>query len=187
MSDERGRQRLQTIEQIERISNIIRSLLNMARSDHRERQPVDVCAVLERSLSFLTEKFRLRQIRVKRDLVDAASVFGDEEKLQQLFLNLLLNAVDAMPEGGNLEIRAQRLSGDKLEVLISDDGHGMPPNVLARVFEPFYTTKPSGQGTGLGLVVAHGIVRDHGGTIEATSEVERGTQFRIVLPCLSGD
>ncbi len=188
VNDERGKQRLRTIrDQIERISNIIRSLLNMARSDHRELQPVDVRAVLERSLSFLTEEFRLRQIRVKRDLVDTASVFGDEEKLQQLFLNLLLNATDAMPEGGNLEIRAQGLSGDKLEVLISDDGHGMPPDVLARVFEPFYTTKPAGQGTGLGLVVAHGIVRDHGGTIEATSEVERGTQFRIVLPCLPSD
>ncbi|MEE9280594.1 MAG: protoglobin domain-containing protein [Myxococcota bacterium] len=185
VSDERGRQRLQTIrEQIERISSIIRSLLNMARSEGRERQPVELAPIVDRSLSFLIEKFRLRGIRLKRDLAAGVTIFGDDEKLQQLLLNLLLNAADAMPQGGKLEISLSKLDSGQAEILITDEGHGMAPEVLDRVFEPFYTTKAAGQGTGLGLVVANGIVRDHGGSIEATSEVGRGTQFRIVLPGL---
>ncbi len=183
VSDERGRERLRTIrEQIERISNIIRTLLNMARAEERERQPVDLEAVLERSLSFLSEKFRVRGIEVRSEFHEARSILGDEEKLQQLFLNLFLNAVDAMTEGGTLGISLRQLDDDRVEVRVSDDGHGMSAEVLSRVFEPFYTTKPGGQGTGLGLVVAHGIVRDHGGTIEAMSEEGQGTEFQVVLP-----
>ena len=183
VSDERGRQRLQTIrEQIERISNIIRTLLNMARAEERELQLVDLEAVLERSLSFLSERFRLRGIEVRRELHEARSILGDEEKLQQLFLNLFLNAVDAMAEGGILGVSVRELGDDRVEVRVSDDGHGMSAEVLGRVFEPFYTTKPGGQGTGLGLVVAHGIARDHGGTIEARSEEGHGAEFRVVLP-----
>ena len=183
VSDERGRQRLQTIrEQIERISDIIRTLLNMARAEERELQLVDLEAVLERSLSFLSERFRLRGIEVRRELHEARSILGDEEKLQQLFLNLFLNAVDAMAEGGILGVSVRELGDDRVEVRVSDDGHGMSAEVLGRVFEPFYTTKPGGQGTGLGLVVAHGIARDHGGTIEARSEEGHGAEFRVVLP-----
>lgn len=188
VNDERGKQRLQTIrDQIERITTIMRSLLNMARPGGRERQPVGVGALLERSLNFLTEKFRVRRIRVSRDLADGVSAFGDEEKLQQLFLNLFLNAADAMPEGGNLRVSLHTLGPDLLEVLVIDDGRGMPSEELQRVFEPFYTTKGAGQGTGLGLVVARGIVRDHGGTIGVTSEPGQGTEFRVVLPILTSE
>jgi signal transduction histidine kinase len=188
VNDERAKQRLQTIrDQIDRITTIMRSLLNMARPDGRERQPVDVGALLEGSLNFLTEKFRVRQIRVSRDLADGMSVFADEEKLQQLFLNLFLNAADAMPEGGNLRVTLRALDPDSLEVLVIDDGHGIPSEVLQRMFEPFYTTKGAGQGTGLGLVVARGIVRDHGGTIGVASEPGEGAEFRVVLPRASSE
>ena len=118
-------------------------------------------------------------LRLETELADGLSVIGDDEKLQQLFLNLFLNAIDAMPDGGELRVSLVQGGEDECEIRVSDTGHG---DVRDRVFEPFFTTKQAGQGTGLGLVVARGIVRDHGGTIAVESEVDHGTEFRITLP-----
>jgi signal transduction histidine kinase len=108
-------------------------------------------------------------------------VTGDASKLQQIFLNLLLNAVDAMPEGG--EIQIQLTATKKLaQVRIADTGRGIDPDILARIFDPFFTTKEAGRGHGLGLMVTKNILRDHGGRIEASSHLGRGTEFRIELP-----
>ncbi len=183
VTDEKGRWRLQTIrEQIDRISRIIQALLSSARPRGLESTPVEVGPLLESTLAFLADRFRSRGITAETDLQAVPSIMADREKLQQLFLNLFLNAVDAMPSGGVLRVSAACLGKDKVEIRVADSGLGMEPQDLDRIFEPFYTTKPAGEGSGLGLVVSHGIVREHDGTIEATSVAGVGTEFRIELP-----
>jgi signal transduction histidine kinase len=103
-------------------------------------------------------------------------------KLNQVFLQILLNAAQASAAGGTIEVRTRALPGDEIEIEIEDHGSGIRPEHLPHVFEPFFTTKPVGKGTGMGLSVSYGIVRDHGGTIEAESTLGRGTLFRIRLP-----
>ena len=182
VSDERGRWRLQTIrEQIDRISRIIQMLLNIAKPRPPQRVPVELRETLESCLEFLAVKLSRRGIRVETDLPFAVMLDGDREKLQQLFLNLFLNAADAMPEGGELEVSIRRREPEGVELRIADNGHGVPQSALARVFEPFFTTKPAGEGSGLGLMVARGIVDQHGGSIEVRSEEGKGTEFRIAF------
>ncbi len=183
VSDDRSRWRLRTIrEQIERITSIIQSLLNMARPKAREHLPVDLNQVLEQALAFLTEKLRSRSIHAKMDPHVRAIVTGDAEKLQQVFLNLFLNAVDAMPEGGELRVEVRPAAEDHVRVCVTDTGQGIPESIRDRIFEPFFTTKEGGRGNGLGLMVASSIVREHAGQIEVQSEVGRGTTFCVDLP-----
>ncbi|MFI5315315.1 MAG: sensor histidine kinase [Myxococcota bacterium] len=185
VSDERGRGRLQTIrEQIERISHIIQTLLNMARPNEREHGPVELAGVLRDTLAFLAEKLRASSVQTSLELPERAMLLGNADKLQQLFINLLMNATDAMPNGGKLRVALRPIAADRLEVVIADSGHGMAPETLAHVFEPFFSTKAAGRGSGLGLVVAKGIVTDHGGSIDVTSAPGRGTEFRLVFPAL---
>jgi signal transduction histidine kinase len=185
VSDERGRQRLQTIrEQIERISHIIQTLLNIARPSEREALPLDLVAVLRETLAFLAEKLRVHRIETQLELPAHARLIGQADKLQQLFINLILNAVDAMADGGKLRIAICPVSGERFEVTVADTGHGMAPETLARIFDPFFSTKAAGRGSGLGLVVAQGIVADHGGTLRAQSAPGKGTVFTVLLPRL---
>jgi len=184
VSDERGRHRLRTIrEQIERISQIMQTLLNIARPHEKEHVLVELTGIVRETLAFLSEKLRVHGIGVELDLPRRASLRGNHDKLQQLFINLVMNAIDAMPDGGKLSISIAPSGTEKFEVRVADDGHGMAPEVAARVFEPFFTTKPAGRGSGLGLIVAKGIVSDHGGTIDVASTPGRGTEFKLVFPC----
>ncbi len=184
VSDERGRHRLRTIrEQIERISEIMKTLLNMARPHEREHVPVELTSIVRETLAFLSEKLRAHGIATALDLPRRAILRGNHDKLQQLFINLVLNAIDAMSDGGKLEISITPSGLEKLEVRVADNGHGMPPEIAERVFEPFFTTKPAGRGSGLGLIVAKGIVSDHGGTISVSSAPGQGTEFKLVFPC----
>jgi len=173
--------RLRTIrEQIGRISRIIESLLNMARPRHSEVRPVDLDAVLDATLSFLAEKFERRHIKVVRSFDPVPSVTGDAERFQQLFLNLFMNATDAMPEGGELRVELlEPNSGGGVLVRVADTGIGIQKADLERIFDPFFTSKEAGHGNGLGLAVAQGIVTDHGGRIEVESVPGEGTEFRI--------
>jgi signal transduction histidine kinase len=181
--DADARWRLETIQtQIARISRIIQTLLNMARPRKARRQPVALDAVLESSLSFVAEKLARRGIEVEREIGPVGSVMGDSERLQQLFLNLFLNAADAMPDGGELRVSLARGDAGDAVIRVADSGSGIRPEDLERIFDPFFTTKPAGEGNGLGLMVCKGIVGDHGGTIEVTSELDRGTAFRITFP-----
>ena len=183
VSGESAKWRLRTIqEQIGRISKIIQTLLNMARPRRTQRQPVDLVALLEASLAFLQERLRHRNIRVETHFDPAPSVVGDSERLQQLFLNLFLNAADAMPDGGELQVSVTAAPDGALEVRVSDTGPGIPEADRARVFEPFFTTKPAGEGNGLGLMMAHGIVLDHGGSIELANDREVGAEFVLRFP-----
>jgi signal transduction histidine kinase len=183
VDDDRSRWRLKTItEQIDRISGIIQALLNLSRPRAPVRQPTDVSEVLEGTLTFLSEKLRRRGITTRRDYQAVPDVQADPEKLQQVFLNLLLNAVDAMSEGGDLLVSVVPGDDGWVEVRLADTGPGIPEDELPRIFEAFYTTKQAGAGNGLGLVVANTIVADHGGNLEVTSELGQGTEFRIALP-----
>ena len=183
VSGEDARWRLQTIQaQIGRISKIIQTLLNMARPGKSRRQPVALGPLIESTLSFVSEKLRRRSIEVDSRLATSPSVMGDPERLQQLLLNLLLNAADAMPSGGKLRVSVAPDGDDAVEVRVADTGAGITPDDLDRIFEPFFTTKAAGEGNGLGLMVAKGIVSDHGGSIEVTSEEGKGTAFCILFP-----
>ena len=182
VSGEDAQWRLRTIqEQISRISKIIQTLLNMARPRRTRRQPVQLSPLLEQSLSFVHEKLARRGIRATTSLPAVPSVVGDAERLQQLFLNLFLNAADAMPQGGDLGVEL-RAVGDVVEVRVSDTGVGIPADQIERVFEPFYTTKAPGRGTGLGLAIVDHIVRGHGGKMVVDSAPGRGTAMRVWLP-----
>lgn len=179
---EKAQWRVRTIrEQIDRISTIIQSLLNIARPKQAVRVPVVIADVADTALAFLSEKLRMRCVTVERAYETAPPVPGDPDKLQQLFLNLFLNAVDAMPDGGVLRVAIRR-RGKDVEVSVGDTGVGIPATDLRSIFKPFFSTKPPGRGSGLGLVVAEGIVADHGGHIEVRSEVGRGTEFTMALP-----
>jgi signal transduction histidine kinase len=180
---ERAQWRVRTIlEQIDRISNIIRSLLNIARPREVVFEPLEVQAILDTALAFLSEKLRRRGVEVERRYHPVPALSGDAEKLQQLFLNLFLNAIDAMPEGGRLAVALEPAGADEVRVRVSDNGVGIAPQDVEHVFKPFFTTKPAGRGSGLGLVVAEGIVTDHGGRIEVASEPGHGTEFTVHLP-----
>ncbi|HTF34420.1 MAG TPA: HAMP domain-containing sensor histidine kinase, partial [Myxococcota bacterium] len=130
-------------------------------------------------------KFRRRGVAVERRFAPAPEIRGDSEKLQQLFLNLLLNAVDAMPQGGRIVVSLGTDSDGGLEVRVRDTGVGIPQDQLSQIFQPFYTTKEAGHGSGLGLVVAREIVADHEGEIDVASEPGEGTEFRIRFPALA--
>jgi len=153
----------------------------MARPGRPRRIPVDLATLLESTLAFVTEKLARRQIRVTRTLQGPALVLGDPERLQQVFLNLLLNAADAMPSGGSLTLSIAP-SATEVEVRVADTGHGIPAEDLERIFEPFYTTKAAGEGSGLGLSVVQGIVTEHHAAIEVARSDASGTEFRLLFP-----
>jgi len=183
VSDENAKWRLRTIqEQVGRISKIIQTLLNMARPGKTRHVLVSLESVIEMTLAFLTEEFSRRGIEIRTDLHSAPNVLGDPERLQQLFLNLFMNAVDAMPSGGKLRVGLTTAADGEIQIAVGDTGQGIPERDLPRIFEPFFTSKEAGTGNGLGLMVAKGIVKDHGGSMTVKSKEGHGTEFRILLP-----
>jgi two-component system, NtrC family, sensor kinase len=176
------------LEKIERqtfrAAKIVNGLLNLSRpgTASNERIEVDLNAVITDVFGLLEHQFEVASIKVRQDLVDAPlRVSGMEHQLQQVFLNLFLNARDAMPSGGWLSV-STRIDGDRGIVEIADTGSGIPSAHLARIYDPFFTTKAIGRGTGLGLSITYGIVREHDGTIHCDSTIGQGTRFTLVLP-----
>jgi CheY-like chemotaxis protein len=157
-----------------------------ARGEQESRmQPVDVRRAVELSCKMADNVIRHRA-RLLMDFEPVGAVEASESRLCQVFLNLLLNAAQAIPEGVSvgeheIRVRIRALGAEKVSVEVSDTGVGMPADVLARAFDPFFTTKPVGEGTGLGLSICHGIIESMGGTIVAESELGRGSTFRVVL------
>ncbi|HUF48688.1 MAG TPA: ATP-binding protein [Vicinamibacterales bacterium] len=172
---------LQKIErQTFRAAKIVTSLLNLARPSGGDTGPVDLNAVIGDVLALLEHQLRSAHVQVRKNLAASPVVVnGVEHKLQQVFLNLLLNARDAMPTGGWLSIDTRVVDADAI-VEVSDTGVGIPPDQVARIYDPFFTTKGGG-GTGLGLSVTYGIVQEHGGTLVCESEPGQGTTFRLTL------
>jgi two-component system sensor kinase FixL len=169
-------------EQVHRVSRLIQALLDMARPHPPQRVPVELCKVADEALAFLEQKLARLGIAVERRFEPVPALCADPEKLQQLFLNLFLNAADAMPEGGRLRVAIAPLGADEVELRVADTGVGMDAQTCQRIFEPFFSTKARGAGNGLGLAVSRGIVTDHGGHIEVESQPGRGSEFRIALP-----
>ena len=182
---EDARWRLDTIQgQIARISKIIQTLLKMARPSRARHDAVDLESLIDSTLSFLREKFEHAEIRVVRSVEPVAEIAGDFERLQQLLLNLFLNAADAMPEGGELRVAVRPAEEGGVEIRVADTGFGIPEADLPRVFDPFFTSKMAGEGNGLGLMVVDAIVGDHGGSISVSSAAGEGAEFRIHLPAV---
>lgn len=167
-----------------RASEILQSLLKFARLDQEEYAPVDAARIAEGAVRLLRHQLMSKGIRVETAIPPGLPlVLGNEGQLQQVFVNLVMNASQAMqdrPER-NLSIAA-RLEGDRLAIAVGDTGEGMPPEVLEKIFTPFFSTKPRGQGTGLGLSVSHRIVTQHQGAIRIESEPGKGTTFTVFLP-----
>ncbi len=167
----------------ERCGTIVRDLLLFSRRPEGAPGPVAVRAFTDRAVALLAH--HLAMARVTCDVACTPAdlvVVGDTGQLEQALVALMVNAVDAMPDGGTIDIRAVRDADGAVRLAVSDTGRGIPPADLPRVFEPFFTTKPQGQGVGLGLSVVYGIVRRHGATIEVASPPGRGTTFTIVFP-----
>jgi signal transduction histidine kinase len=168
-------------EEVRRIDRIVRDLLDFARPQPPTLAPVPVAAVVEAALRLARVQARFRGIDVAlRYPEDLPDVLGDEHRLAQVFLNLLLNAGDAMGGEGPLEVRARR-AGEHVEIEVADRGPGIPAADLARVFDPFFTTKAPGQGTGLGLSVCVGLLETLGGDIAAENAPGGGAVFRVRL------
>jgi PAS domain S-box-containing protein len=178
--------RTKVLEKIEkqtfRAARIVNGLLTLSRpnaADAAERAPVDLNGVIADVLSLLEHQLDKGNIKVRRELSDQpVTVLGYEFKLQQVFLNLLLNARDAMPRGGWLTLSTRIENGDAVAE-IADTGAGIPSEHLARIYDPFFTTKATGQGTGLGLSITYGIVREHEGEIHCQSAPGQGTRFSL--------
>jgi PAS domain S-box-containing protein len=178
-----------------RATDMTRKLLGFARKSQLRTTPVSLAPVIAEVIEFVGRTTDPR-IELRQRVDTAARVDGDVTLLSQVLLNLCLNARDAMPAGGWIEIRADEVvfpdaaphgnhrAGRFVRLSVEDTGSGIPPDLLARVFEPFFTTKPVGEGTGLGLAMVHGIVEQHNGWVEVRSEVGLGTRFDLYLPRL---
>jgi signal transduction histidine kinase len=176
-------------EGAERIRDIVRGLKDFSRPELETCEPIDMLALMERSIAMVAHEIRCRaQLKTTFDR-DLPAVVGNAGRLGQVFLNLLLNAVQALADDESVhhEIRVVVTSqGDSVVVEIFDTGVGIAPEIRGRIFEPFFTTKPVGSGTGLGLAICHGIVVAHGGSIAVDSEVGKGSCFRVQLPAARG-
>ena len=175
---------LKTIdEEIFRCKRIIGSLLDFSRVRKPEVKESDLNALAERAAELVGHQMKLEQVTISLKL-DATlpRVPADEGQLRQALLALLMNALDATPSGGRVEIETRREGADSVALTVADSGMGIPRENLDKIFSPFFTTKPVGQGTGLGLAICHGIVSSHGGEIQVESEVDKGTRLSLVLP-----
>lgn len=170
--------------QADRATNIVNNLLNFSRTGSAtEFTELDVNRVLDDTIQLIEPQLRRNQIEIARSYeIDAPLIVGNAGKLQQVFTNLLLNARDAIPDGGCITLKTATNRDDSLMVEVSDNGIGIAPENVAKIYDPFYTTKGVGRGTGLGLAVSYGIVQEHSGHISVESAPGRGTTFRIALP-----
>jgi two-component system NtrC family sensor kinase len=197
--DETARGRLETISaQIERIERIVREMMDRTRPTRPLLVPVDLNALLARIFDATAPALDVRRVQLRTKLAeDLPQISGDADRLQQVFINLINNALDAMPEGGALTVSTGASSEEEsrlpraenapesaafIFVEFADTGVGMTEELRSHIFDPFYTTKSTGHGTGLGLVVVRQVMREHGGEIEVESEHRKGTRFRLKLP-----
>jgi signal transduction histidine kinase len=173
-------------EGLGRIGRIVGQLLNFAREARSRPARTEIPPLLRRCLALLEHELATRRIACDLKVDgDLPVPLADPHQMEQVFLNVLMNAVEAMPEGGTLTITAgvrRREGGPFVEVRVADTGVGIPAEHLPRIFDPFFTTKEVGRGTGLGLSVSYGIVRSHGGFIDVESAVGKGTAVAVALP-----
>jgi PAS domain S-box-containing protein len=170
--------------QTDRATNIVGNLLNFSRSGNvLELAEVDVNKLLDDTLQLLEPQLRKSQVEIKKEYTgNEPLIFGSAGKLQQVFTNLILNARDAMFGGGTIILKTIVSDESEVTIEVVDDGDGISPENITKIFDPFFTTKGVGNGTGLGLAVTYGIVQEHAGTIEASSDPGVGTTFKLAFP-----
>ncbi len=180
------RQSLRVIaQQAQRVSTVVKNLLTFSRRSQLQLSRVDVADLLETATSLVEYRFANGAVHLCREIeADLPPIVGDAGRLTEVFVNLLNNALDAMPDGGTLTVRASPNAEPQggVRVEVADGGCGILPQDLPRIFDPFFTTKEPGRGTGLGLSISHGIVKDHGGTIHARSSPGAGATLIVILP-----
>jgi two-component system NtrC family sensor kinase len=198
-----------SLEGLQRVRDIVRNLRDFARLDEAEFKEADLNAAVESTVEILRYEIKKKEIRLETLFQELPPVLCHPGKINQVLLNLLMNAIQACEPGGRIQVRTRaednrrQTTDDRavrspesgvgglssvagVVIEVEDNGCGISPEHLAHVFEPFFTTKPVGQGTGLGLSVSYGIIRDHGGTIEVESEPGRGSIFRVRVPVQAG-
>jgi two-component system NtrC family sensor kinase len=190
LDDSMKRQLDLTHRQARRAARIVQNLLEFSRPSQTPKKPVDINTILERTLQLHEHSLRRNAVEASFQPVEGLpNVVGDPSQLIQVFLNLIINAEQAIREvreSGRIQIRAASL-GNKVIITFQDDGSGIAPEALAKIFDPFYTTKRPGGGTGLGLSICIAILREHGGTIEAQSLPAGGSAFTVILPAVSAE
>ena len=189
LEDEQRRKEVKSdLQQIEgeskRCGAIVKNLLTFARQAPLVPQENDLGGIVERCLLLVGHQCELQQVEVESQFEPKMpSIHCDAAQIQQVLLALLMNAVEAMPHGGRLKVEAAyNAERREAQIVVSDDGMGIPEEVLPHIFEPFFTTKAEGKGVGLGLAVAFGIVQQHGGKIAVSSTPQKGTTFTVTLP-----
>jgi two-component system NtrC family sensor kinase len=181
--DEKWRLLQDVYFETERASEIVKSLLDFTRNERPELAPIDLAEVVQRTLRLAQNEMTLADVTFVNEVPEGLpKVMGAFDQLRQVFLNLFLNAVQAMGRGGTLTVTASTGDADRVCVEVKDTGCGIPADVLPHIFDPFFTTKEPGQGTGLGLSVTASIIKKHSGEIHVTSEPGRGTMFHVCLP-----
>jgi two-component system NtrC family sensor kinase len=171
------------VQQTTRCRNIVKGLLDFARQRKPDKKEWDIHLLIDNTLTLLAEQVRFQNIKIDKQFkAGIPMLFVDGDQIQQVFMNILLNAADAMAgNGGNLSIKTDLKDGSA-EISFTDTGCGISKEHLSKLFDPFFTTKETGKGTGLGLAISYGIVQSHGGDIEVESQVGKGSTFRIKLP-----
>jgi signal transduction histidine kinase len=171
------------LAQAVRASEIVKHLLDFSRTDRTIIEDLDIAQALQDTIQISENQITVNNIKLRVDLAtDLPVVRGNRQALQQVFINLLTNAVHAMPSGGELLVRAVQGSDRKIVIMVRDTGSGIAEDHLPYIFDPFFTTKNVGKGTGLGLSVSYGIIKKHGGIITVDSSPGKGSTFTIVLP-----
>jgi signal transduction histidine kinase len=170
---------------LQRVAKIVENLRGFAQLDRSEVAPVDLNLAIDHSLGMLADLFAQNQVKIERDYGDLPLLECAAASMNQVFLNLLMNALQAIEATGRNSGRirvATQTHDDAIVVEVADDGCGIPAEVVSKIFDPFFTTKPVGRGTGLGLSITHGIVGEHGGRIEVESTPGAGSRFLVHLP-----
>ena len=182
-------QDLRTIEKhVRNCKSIVEDLLNFARSSHPEKASVDIHQLIDDVNDFIQQHGRSSQLEIERRYdPNLPNLIIDDKKIRQVFMNLIMNAKHAVADKGTVTITTRWNDADQAATIqIEDDGYGIEKMNLQRIFDPFFTTKPTGEGTGLGLSVSYGIIKSHGGHIDVSSRVGKGTTFTVTLPMESG-
>jgi signal transduction histidine kinase len=192
---ERAREAATSIaEQATRMTNLVRQLLDFARRKPPQRESVDVVEIVSRTADLVETVATKARVRLEvRAASEIPRVRGDGNQLEQVITNLLMNAIHAMPDGGTVQLRTSTeettppadhggAKGRFVAIAVEDEGTGIASDALPHIFEPFFTTKGVGEGTGLGLAVCYGIVRDHGGFIDVKAQGRQGVVFTVYLP-----
>lgn len=172
------------INEADRSRSIVRNLLDFARESESVSEPLDLGMLVSETIKLTLNQAKVSGVKIETQIQpDLPRIRGDKQQLKQVFLNLILNALDAVEKGGNIKINLKKAdSPGFLAVQVEDNGCGIPSHILPNIFDPFFTTKGSGKGTGLGLSVSHGIITMHGGQINLETEEGKYTRFTVILP-----